>query len=363
VSAPQPPARETDLAVSGAEFAAGMAALGPFERLPRLAVAVSGGPDSLALTLLAIGWAGGRGGDVLGLHVDHGLRPEAAGEAGQVAGWMGAWGVPCLVLAWEGAKPATGVQAAARVARYALLEAACRKAGILHLLLGHHADDLAETAFMRAEMASGPAGQAGMAAIVERPGLRLLRPLLAVPRARLAATLREHGQPSLDDPSNAQPRFRRARLRRDPGFDPARWLAVAARAATARARADRELARFAARAVSPDPLGFLDIDLDAWRRLPPAPADLALARSLLAVSGAAYPPPAAGVAALRTRLRDRGAEVRATLGGALLTTRGRSLTGPARGRPRPRPPRDPAGRERILGRPLRRHLCRAGPGP
>lgn len=300
-----------------------MAALGPWERRPRLAVAVSGGPDSLALTLLAAGWARERGGEVLGLHVDHGLRRESAEEARQVAAWLGARGVACRVLAWEGAKPASGVQAAARAARYALLEAACREGGYLHLLLGHHADDLAETAFMRAEMASGPAGLAGMAAIVERPGLRLLRPLLATPRARLAATLRAWGQPWLDDPSNRQPRFRRARLRGEPGFDPAAWLAVATEAAATRAEADRELARFAAGVVRPDPaLGLLDLNLDAWRSLPPGLADLTLARSILTVSGAAYPPPAAGVAELRARLcRGPGTVVRATLGGALLTTR------------------------------------------
>ena len=299
-----------------------MAALGAFERRPRVAVAVSGGPDSLALTLLAAGWAGRRGGEVLGLHVDHGLRPEAAGEAGQVAGWLGARGVACRTLAWTGAKPATGIQAAARASRYVLLEAACREAGILHLLLGHQADDLAETAFMRAEMASGPAGLAGMAAIVERPGLRLLRPLLAVPRARLAATLRAAGQAWLDDPSNAQPRFRRASLRHDPSFDPARWLAVAAEAATVRAQADRELARFAAQAVIPDPLlGYLDLDLEGWRALPPPAADLALTRAILTVSGAAYPAPATGVANLRARLREGTRVVRTTLGGALLTTR------------------------------------------
>ncbi len=304
-----------------------MAALGPFERRPRLAVAVSGGPDSLALTLLAAAWAGERGGEVTGLHVDHGLRPGASGEARRVAKWLGARGVTCRLLAWEGTKPATGIQAAARAARYALLETACREAGILHLLVGHQADDLAETAFMRAETGSGPAGLAGMAAIVDRPGLRLLRPLLAIPRARLAATLRARGQPWLDDPSNRQPHFRRARLRGDPAFVSTRWLAVATDAATARAQADRELARFAARAVSPDPLGFLGLDLDAWRALPPSLADLALTRSILAVSGAAYPPPAAGVVGLRARLCDEPAGVvRTTLGGALVTMRrGRRL--------------------------------------
>src|SRR4051812_12623635 len=105
-----------------AEFAALMGALGPYERRPRLAAAVSGGPDSLALTLLAARWAERSGGSLLALHVDHGLRPESADEAARVADWLGARSIPCRVLAWRGDKPATGVQAAAREARHALLE-------------------------------------------------------------------------------------------------------------------------------------------------------------------------------------------------------------------------------------------------
>ena len=187
-----------------------MAALGPFERAPRLAVAVSGGPDSLALTLLAARWAGQVGGTVQGLTVDHGLRPEFAAEAEQVVAWLGTHGIVCRVLTWTGPKPATGVQAAARSARYALLAAACREAGILHLLLAHHELDQAETACMRAERGSGQRGLAGMAAVSERAGLRLLRPLLRFAPERLKATLVAVAQPWLDDPGNVAQRFRRA---------------------------------------------------------------------------------------------------------------------------------------------------------
>ena len=298
-----------------------MEPLGPFERAPALAVAVSGGADSLALAILAAAWAERRGGRVLALTVDHGLRPESAAEARQTAAWLAARGITSRVLAWEGPKPAAGIQAAARAARYALLEAASREAGLLHLLLAHHALDQAETTLIRAERGSGATGLAGMAAVRERPGLRLLRPLLGVMPDRLRATLRELGQPWLEDPSNRSPRFRRGRLRAEADIDAGRWLAVAREAASARAAADRELAAFAAAAVSPDPLGFLTVALDRWRALPREAGELALARCLQAVAGRPYPPSPDAVARLAGRLAAAD-PVRATLGGTLVLSRG-----------------------------------------
>src|SRR5262249_18811870 len=158
------------------------------------------------------GWAAGQGGRVLALIVDHGLRPEAATEAQVTASVLARHGIESLVLRWAGAKPQAGLQEAAREARYRLLREACRARGILHLLVAHHAGDQAETVAMRAARASGRDGLAGMAALVEWPEVRLLRPLLPVPRARLSATLRARGVAWIDDPSNADPRFERVRL-------------------------------------------------------------------------------------------------------------------------------------------------------
>ena len=200
--------------VDGATFARLMAPFDPFETNPDLAVAVSGGRDSLSLAFLAHEWAAGRGGRVFALIVDHGLRPAAAGEALATAGVLQRGGIESLVLRWIGDKPQAGLQEAARTARYRLLREACRERGILHLLVAHHADDQAETIAMRAARASGPDGLAGMAALVEWPDVRLLRPLLPLPRARLTATLRSRGIAWIDDPSNGDPRFERARLRR-----------------------------------------------------------------------------------------------------------------------------------------------------
>src|SRR6185436_2130692 len=186
-----------------------MAPFAPFETAPTVAVAVSGGRDSLALALLARAWAAGRGGNVIALIVDHGLRAESAGEAATTLGVLRQQGIEGVILCWSGAKPSSAVQEAARAARYRLLREECRRRGVLHLLVAHHADDQAETVAMRAARQSGPDGLAGMSAAVELPEVRLLRPLLGVLRSRLTATLIARGVPWIDDPSNADPRFER----------------------------------------------------------------------------------------------------------------------------------------------------------
>src|SRR5690349_6102815 len=104
------------------EFAALLAAIGEFESRPVVAVAVSGGPDSMALMLLADRWARQRGGVAWGLTVDHGLRPESAAEARTVGGWLAARVIPHEILVWTGTKPTSGIQEAARGARYRLLQ-------------------------------------------------------------------------------------------------------------------------------------------------------------------------------------------------------------------------------------------------
>src|SRR5579885_530585 len=214
-SAPTP--REGALAAAEAlrleELAAALAAIGGFEPSPLVAVGVSGGPDSLALMILTDRWARRHGGTAWGLIVDHRLRPESASEAATVAGWLAARGIPHTVLAWEGEKPATGIQEAARAARYRLLTAWCAAQGCLHLLTAHHRDDQVETYLIRRRAGSGVDGLAGMPAVRELSQLRLVRPLLGVPKARLAAFLDVEGQPCVRDPSNINPAFERARLR------------------------------------------------------------------------------------------------------------------------------------------------------
>ena len=289
-----------------------MAGLGPFERRPRLAVAVSGGADSLCLCLLVVAWARARGGTASALIVDHGLRPTAAAEARQVAQWLGARRIAHHVLPWTGAKPATGIQAAAREARYRLLADWCRAAGVLHLLLAHHQDDQAETVALRQARRSGADGLAGMAAVREVAGLRLLRPLLAVPKARLVATLQALGQPWIEDPSNVAPRFARSRLRHA-GLDVAGLAGLAAQHGRGRGELDRRTASWLALHARIDPAGFVALS-GALAAAPPDPGSRALQQILMCVGGHRYPP-------RQARLERLLAELRAGL------ARGRTLAG------------------------------------
>src|ERR1700687_704559 len=120
------------------ELAASLDALGGFEARPLIAVAVSGGPDSLALILLAPRLARQRGGQAWPLTVDHGLRPESAEEARTVGRWLAARAIPHDILVWAGVKPTSGLQEAAREARYRLLAGLCRAQGVPHLLHAQH---------------------------------------------------------------------------------------------------------------------------------------------------------------------------------------------------------------------------------
>jgi tRNA(Ile)-lysidine synthase len=177
----------------------------------RLAVAVSGGPDSVALLLLAAARWPGR---VTALTVDHRLRPEAADEAATVVRQCRAAGIPAETLVWDADKPGTGLPAAARAARYRLLGDRCRRAGVGLLLTAHHADDQAETLLMRLARGSG----GGLAGIRARrplgPGVTLVRPLLRVTKRDLVAIAAASEWPIADDPGNRDARQDRIRARR-----------------------------------------------------------------------------------------------------------------------------------------------------
>ena len=310
--------------VTAAAFARRMAALGPFEPAPRLAVAVSGGADSLALAVLARDWVRDRGGTLAALTVDHGLRPEAAAEARQVGRILAGLGLAQRILQWRGPKPGANVQAAARAARYELLTAACRRAGVLHLLLAHHLDDQAETLLLRLGRGSGLDGLAAMAPIAELPELRLLRPLLDLPKARLVATLMRRKLPWIEDPSNADPAHARVRLRRlmpalaAEGLTAARLAAAAGSLGRARGALDLEVGRTLARTAWVHPSGHAELDPDALCAAPREVGLRALARLLTTVGGLAYPPRLARLERLYDRLAAGTLGRGATLGGCRL---------------------------------------------
>ena len=182
---------------------------------PALVLAVSGGPDSMALMWLAARWRSTlkHGPRLIAATVDHGLRAEAAAEAREVKRLARALDLPHRTLRWTGAKPATGLPAAARSARYRLLAKAARASGATHILTAHTRDDQAETLLMRLMRGSGIAGLAAMARTTERDGLVLVRPLLNVPKVQLIATLKKAGIGFADDPTNRDLNFSRPRIR------------------------------------------------------------------------------------------------------------------------------------------------------
>ena len=303
-----------------------MTRLGGFEAAPRLAVGVSGGADSLALVLLAHGWATGQGGAVLALTVDHGLRADSAAEAARVAAWMAARGIPHATLRWEGDKPATGIQTAARDARHRLLAERCRAEGILHLALAHHADDQAETVLLRLARGSGVDGLAGMAPVRWEPHMRILRPLLDVPHARLLATCRALGQEWIEDPSNRSPAYARGRLRAvadalsAEGLSAERLCETARRAARARRALEELTADLLGRAAELHPEGWVRLDPAALAAAPEELALRALARVLACVGGASYAPRAERLERLHDEVRA-GLTVGRTLGGCRVLPR------------------------------------------
>jgi tRNA(Ile)-lysidine synthase len=174
-----------------------------------LALAVSGGADSLALMKLAAEAFPGR---AHVLSVDHGLRAEAAGECALVGRYAAEVGLPHETLTLT-LVPGGNVQARARAARYAALASWCRDRGVPLLLTAHHADDQAETLLLRLARGSGLAGLSGIRAAVPMDGVTVLRPLLGWRRAELAAIVARAGWTAVDDPSNRDPTYDRTQAR------------------------------------------------------------------------------------------------------------------------------------------------------
>ena len=269
-----------------------MAPLGPFERPPSIAVAVSGGSDSLGLGLLLAEWVRGQGGRLHVLSVDHGLRPEAAGECARVGEIFAAIpGCSAHVLRWHGEKPARGLQAAARAARYALLTDWCRAQGVLHLAIAHTAEDQAETVAMRRAHGSGAAGLAGMPALRAEQGVRLLRPVLSVSRPAIRAWLQARGQSWIEDPSNDLTKFERVRVRRSLGAKEAGTLLdQAQRLGEMRDGLERAAARLLAEAGQGHEAGYVSLALAPLSEAAPDLQATVLRQVILAVSGGDYAP-------------------------------------------------------------------------
>jgi tRNA(Ile)-lysidine synthase len=185
--------------------------LAPLSGFKTVGIALSGGGDSTALLWLAA--HSGFATRFTALIVDHGLRPGSDAEAAQAAAVAQALGIAAHIVKWTDDKPATGIQAAAREARYRLMAAVAQAAGIEALATAHNLDDVAETFLMRLARGSGLDGLASIPAQTVIHGLPVFRPLLDVPHADLVALLAREGIGWIEDPSNQSPHFERARLR------------------------------------------------------------------------------------------------------------------------------------------------------
>lgn len=286
----------------------------------------------MALVHLAAGYARASGRKISAFTVDHGLRAESADEAAKAAHWCAALDVPHKTLKWTGPKPASGVQEAARAARYRLLCDAALEAGAGAILTAHTGDDQAETVFMRLMRGSGPQGLLAMAPVTTIANgagapVKLLRPLLKVRRGAVVAFLKSRGQAFVSDPSNDDPAFERVNVRallgalEEQGILTQRALITTAHHMRA-VSAQRVTLRN-------DHFNHGGGVFHRWggaslkRSVCAAPhADILLQQLIYAVSGSDRPPALEGVSDALVRLVDGAA---ASLGGALMELHGERL--------------------------------------
>jgi tRNA(Ile)-lysidine synthase len=308
-------------------------AFAPLSPFSQIAVAVSGGADSMALLHLVAGWRQEGAGktDVTVLTVDHGLREGSGDAAAMVARVADNLGLRHAILTWRrDARRSGGLQAQAREARYDLMAAYCHVHGIPALVTAHHLDDQAETFLMRLRRGSGLDGLAAIPEESAWSGIIVLRPLLDVPRTRLAATLIEAGLNWAEDPSNADQRFERARVRAGGdslaklGLTPGALARSAHRLRRARAALDGSAERFLAEQGDMSEAGYGLIARDALLAAPQEIALRALARLVTAVGGRAKPLRLSKVEALLASLAGSPKKTY-TLGGCRLQPIGERL--------------------------------------
>jgi len=271
----------------------------------------------MALLALSKQWAERHSGKVTALVVDHRLRDDSTIEAETVLNRARLLGVEACILTRDGEPILANIQAQARAARYSLLIEWCARNGNLHLLLGHHRDDQAETLRMREERGSGDDGLAGMPSVLEYADVRLLRPLLRVPKSRLRATVTEFGLVAVEDPSNCDPRFDRVRTRNSFTAEADREILSgrADRYGVDRFHREEATAAHLAQNAEIHPEGYATLEPHSWRQESNDVGIRALSILCAIIGGRRYPAHREKV----KRLQD--AIVRNTVGG------GRTMSG------------------------------------
>jgi tRNA(Ile)-lysidine synthase len=313
--------------LSGAPAVSPEALFAPLADYRAVGLAVSGGPDSLALMLLAAEYARKHAAPRFIVYsVDHGLRPEAADEVLFVMREAKRLGFTGRPLRWTGRKPRTRIQEAARAARYALIAEAMRDDGAEVLVTAHHLHDQAETVLMRLAHGSGLEGLRGMDYVSEVAGITIVRPLLGVDPADLRAVVERAGLTPVADPSNADEDYERVRWRAmlpqlaALGLDAQRINQFALRAR----QANDALAGVAAQAQAdpgePAELTSYELDHASFSELPRATAVRILQRVLDRIGGDRKPRALAAVERLTSRLME--GPLAATLHGCIVRSDG-----------------------------------------
>ena len=298
-----------------------------------IALAVSGGPDSLALMLLAREWARGGGRPrVVVYTVDHGLRLEAADEAAMVVAEAQSLGLAARTLRWDGEKPETGIQAAARKARYGLMAQAMLVDEAAYLLTAHHLGDQAETVLMRLAHGSGIEGLRGMDQIATVAGCRIFRPLLGVEPEALRDVVREAGLTPAVDPSNRDRHYERVRWRQlmpaleEMGLDVRRLGTFASRMADADALAAEATESAFAAIVHLGSSGDAEMPHAGLMSLPRIVGVRLLGRVLRLVGGDKKPHALGALEALHGKLATRRPLRATTLHGCLIQSDGMTVS-------------------------------------
>lgn len=306
----------------------------PAQGEPAIGLAVSGGPDSLALLLLAQRWAGSiaQPPKLFVYSLDHSLRPDSRDEVAMVLARAGELNIPARGLVWTGEKPATGISEAARQARYALIGQAMQADGATLLLTAHHRQDQAETVLMRLAHGSGLEGLRGMTQFSAVEGVRVFRPLLDVEPSALAALVEAAGMAPALDPSNDDVRYERVRWRKllpalaAEGLDSAALTRFAARMGEADAALTQMAEAGFEELVRLDGFGAAAAAQAALMALSPAIGRRVLGRALNIVGGRQKPRALGQVERLYDQLVAHDLPRGATLMGAVIRLKGDMIT-------------------------------------
>lgn len=267
----------------------------------KIAIAVSGGGDSMALALLLKNWCDQQNKNLIAVTVDHGLRSASKNEAYQVGKWLGDLDVEHHILYWQGSKPKSNIQDEARQARYELLANWCAEQNIYHLFLAHHQNDQAETFLIRLFRGSGVDGLSSMELNSSMPidgmgSIMLHRPLLTVPKDDLIAYLNYVGQMWFEDPTNDEEKFTRIKIRKllsaseIDGLNPERLSSTASRMRRVRSLLDELTERAESEYLKYDKLGFAVLEPVFTDELHEEIALRLIAKCLKKVSGQRYSP-------------------------------------------------------------------------